>query len=129
MLKFVMTSGLEGGILKKMMTSKQIKIFVLMTKWLNTSKRRWTRAVKETGKKKSLVNVSASDFDTMIERCEMIRNAGFVPGSYAFLIDGITAGWMAVQTLRRRYPDVFIHFHRAAHGHLLGKKIHLDSQF
>jgi ribulose-bisphosphate carboxylase large chain len=23
---------------------------------------------------------------------------------------------MAVQTLRRRYPDVFIHFHRAAHG-------------
>ena len=23
---------------------------------------------------------------------------------------------MAVQTLRRRYPDVFIHFHRAGHG-------------
>jgi len=46
----------------------------------------------------------------------MIRNAGFEPGSYAFLIDGTTAGWMAVQTLRRRYPDVFIHFHRAGHG-------------
>ena len=52
----------------------------------------------------------------MIERCEMIINEGFEPGSYAFLIDGITAGWMAVQTLRRRYPKVFIHFHRAAHG-------------
>jgi ribulose-bisphosphate carboxylase large chain len=52
----------------------------------------------------------------MIKRCEMIRAAGFEKGSYAFLIDGITAGWMAVQTLRRRYPDVFIHFHRAAHG-------------
>ena len=75
------------------------------------------KAVKETGKKKvHSFNVSAADFDTMIERCEMIRNAGFEPGSYAFLIDGITAGWMAVQTLRRRYPDVFIHFHRAAHG-------------
>lgn len=37
-------------------------------------------------------------------------------GSYAFLIDGTTAGWMAVQTLRRKYPDVFIHFHRAGHG-------------
>lgn len=75
------------------------------------------RAVKETGKKKvHSFNVSASDFDTMIERCEMIRNAGFEKGSYAFLIDGITAGWMAVQTLRRKYPDVFIHFHRAAHG-------------
>ena len=75
------------------------------------------KAVRETGKKKvHSFNVSASDFDTMITRCEMIRNSGFEPGSYAFLIDGITAGWMAVQTLRRRYPDVFIHFHRAGHG-------------
>ena len=75
------------------------------------------KAVKETGKKKvHSFNVSASDFDTMIERCEMIKDAGFEPGSYAFLIDGLTAGWMAVQTLRRKYPDVFIHFHRAMHG-------------
>ena len=75
------------------------------------------KAVKKTGKKKvHSFNVSAADFDTMIERCEMIRNAGFEHGSYAFLIDGITAGWMAVQTLRRRYPDVFLHFHRAGHG-------------
>jgi ribulose-bisphosphate carboxylase large chain len=75
------------------------------------------KAVKETGKKKvHSFNVSAPDFQTMIERCEMIRNAGFEKGSYAFLIDGITAGWMAVQTLRRMYPDVFLHFHRAGHG-------------
>ncbi|VVB79217.1 Ribulose bisphosphate carboxylase [uncultured archaeon] len=75
------------------------------------------RAVKETGKKKvHSFNVSASDYETMIQRCEMIKNAGFEKGSYAFLIDGITAGWMAVQTLRRKYPDVFIHFHRASHG-------------
>ncbi|APH39592.1 ribulose-bisphosphate carboxylase [Methanohalophilus halophilus] len=75
------------------------------------------KAVKETGKKKvHSFNVSAPDFDTMIQRCEMVRNAGFEPGSYAFLIDGITAGWMAIQTIRRRYPDVFLHFHRAAHG-------------
>lgn len=75
------------------------------------------KAVKETGHKKvHSFNVSASDFDEMIRRCEIIRNAGFEPGSYAFLIDGITAGWMAVQTLRRKYPDVFIHFHRAGHG-------------
>lgn len=75
------------------------------------------KAVKETGKKKvHSFNVSASDFDEMIRRCELIRNAGFEKGSYAFLIDGIIAGWMAVQTLRRRYPKVFIHFHRAGHG-------------
>jgi ribulose-bisphosphate carboxylase large chain len=75
------------------------------------------KAVKETGQKKvHSFNVSAPDFQTMVERCEMIRNAGFEKGSYAFLIDGITAGWMAVQTLRRMYPDVFLHFHRAGHG-------------
>lgn len=75
------------------------------------------KAVKETGKKKvHSFNVSAADYDTMIERCEFIRNAGFEPGSYAFLIDGMTAGWMATQTLRRKYPDVFLHFHRAMHG-------------
>lgn len=75
------------------------------------------KAVKETWHKKvHSFNVSAADYDTMIERCEMIRNAGFEHGSYAFLIDGTTAGWMAVQTLRRKYPDVFIHFHRAGHG-------------
>ncbi|MBN2110334.1 MAG: ribulose-bisphosphate carboxylase [Methanosarcinaceae archaeon] len=75
------------------------------------------KAVRETGQKKvHSFNVSAADLDTMLQRCEIITNAGFEPGSYAFLIDGITAGWMAVQTLRRRYPDVFLHFHRAAHG-------------
>ncbi|NPV50413.1 MAG: ribulose-bisphosphate carboxylase [Candidatus Methanofastidiosum sp.] len=86
-------------------------------KMVKNVKEAMDKAVKETGEKKvHSFNVSAADFDTMIERCELIRNAGFEPGSYAFLIDGITAGWMAVQTLRRKYPDVFIHFHRAAHG-------------
>lgn len=60
-------------------------------------------------------NVSAADFDTTIRRANYVRNT-MKPGSYAFLIDGITAGWSAVQTLRRHYPDVFIHFHRAGHG-------------
>ena len=80
-------------------------------------KKAMDKAVKETGHKKvHSFNVSAADFDTMIQRCDTIRNAGFEPGSYAFLIDGIMAGWTAVQTLRRRYPDVFLHFHRAGHG-------------
>lgn len=80
-------------------------------------KKAMDKAVSETGKKKvHSFNVSSPDFDTMIKRCEIVRSAGFEPGSYAFLIDGITAGWMAVQTLRRKYPDVFLHFHRAAHG-------------
>jgi len=75
------------------------------------------KAVKETRQKKvHSFNVSAADYDTMIKRCEMIVHSGMEKWSYAFLIDGTTAGWMAVQTLRRKYPDVFIHFHRAGHG-------------
>jgi len=86
-------------------------------KMVDHVKKAMDKAVKETGKKKvHSFNVSAADYDTMIARCEMIRAAGFEKGSYAFLIDGMTAGWMAVQTLRRKYPDVFIHFHRAGHG-------------
>jgi len=74
------------------------------------------KAESETGDTKvHSFNVSAADYDTMIRRTEYIRQV-MKPGSYAFLIDGITAGWMAVQTLRRKYPDVFIHFHRAGHG-------------
>jgi ribulose-bisphosphate carboxylase large chain len=88
--------------------------YKLMVKYV---KEAMDRAVKETGKNKvHSFNVSAVDFDTMIKRCETIINAGFEKGSYAFLIDGITSGWTAVQTLRNKYPDVFIHFHRAAHG-------------
>ncbi len=60
-------------------------------------------------------NVSAADFDTMIKRADYVQSV-MKPGSYAFLVDGITAGWMAVQTIRRKYPNVFLHFHRAGHG-------------
>ncbi|HRI05747.1 MAG TPA: ribulose-bisphosphate carboxylase [Candidatus Dojkabacteria bacterium] len=74
------------------------------------------KAELETGKRKiHSFNVSAADFDTMIRRADYVRRV-MKPGSYAFLIDGITAGWTSVQTLRRHYPDVFIHFHRAGHG-------------
>lgn len=71
---------------------------------------------KETGKRKIMsFNISAPDFDTMIKRADYIKKK-MRPGSYCFLVDGITAGWMAVQTIRRKYPNVFVHFHRAGHG-------------
>jgi ribulose-bisphosphate carboxylase large chain len=60
-------------------------------------------------------NVSAPDFDTMIRRADYVQKV-MKPGSYAFLVDGITAGWTAIQTIRNRYPEVFLHFHRAGHG-------------
>jgi ribulose-bisphosphate carboxylase large chain len=71
---------------------------------------------KETGKNKVLsVNISSPDFETMIERAKYVQKR-MKPQSYAFLVDGITAGWTAVQTARRHFPKVFIHFHRAGHG-------------
>jgi len=74
------------------------------------------RAEFETGRTKiHSFNVSSPDFDTMIERADYIQSK-MKPGSYAFLVDGITSGWTAVQTIRRRYPNVFLHFHRAGHG-------------
>lgn len=73
-------------------------------------------AEQKTGQPKvHSFNVSAPDFDEMIRRADYVQKT-MKPGSYAFLIDGITAGWMAVQTLRKRYPEVFLHFHRAGHG-------------
>ena len=91
--------------------------FCEFKKMVKEVKKSMDKAVKETGNKKvHSFNISSPDFDEMIRRCEIIRKTGFEEGSYAFLIDGITAGWMAVQTLRRKYPKTFIHFHRAAHG-------------
>lgn len=74
------------------------------------------KARRETGKNKVLsVNISAADFETMIKRAEFVKSK-MAPQSYAFLVDGLTAGWVAVQTIRRHYPKVFLHFHRAGHG-------------
>lgn len=79
-------------------------------------RRAMDKAEDETGKTKiHSFNVSAADYDTMIKRADFVVQTMKL-GSYALLIDGITAGWMAVQTLRRKYPGVFIHFHRAGHG-------------
>ncbi len=74
------------------------------------------RAEQETGHTKlHSFNVSSADFDIMLRRADYVART-MKPGSYVFLVDGITAGWMAVQTMRRHYPNVFLHFHRAGHG-------------
>ncbi|GAB4158032.1 MAG: ribulose-bisphosphate carboxylase [Candidatus Dojkabacteria bacterium] len=83
---------------------------------VDSVRRAMDRAEDATGQKKiHSFNVSAADFDTMLKRADYVQSK-MKPGSYAFLVDGITAGWTAVQTIRRHYPDVFLHFHRAGHG-------------
>ncbi|MBN1916043.1 ribulose-bisphosphate carboxylase [Candidatus Dojkabacteria bacterium] len=90
--------------------------FAPFTETVDLVKEAMDKAETETGQTKvHSFNVSAADFDTMIERADYVQKI-MKPDSYAFLVDGITAGWTAVQTIRRRYPDVYLHFHRAGHG-------------
>ena len=105
-----------GGMFVKNDEPQANQYFCPFEKMVDAVRVAMDRAEQETGKAKvHSFNVSSADFDTMLFRCDYVASK-MKPGSYAFLIDGITAGWMAVQTLRRRYPNVFLHFHRAGHG-------------
>lgn len=67
---------------------------------------------KETGQKKIYVeNITA-------ETKEMIKRARFVQkhGGNCVMIDIITSGWAAFQTLRNENLNLIIHAHRAGHG-------------
>ncbi|MBI1972102.1 MAG: type III ribulose-bisphosphate carboxylase [Candidatus Aenigmarchaeota archaeon] len=80
------------------------------------------RAEKETGEIKSyLVNVSA-------ETEEMLRRARFVKkhGGEYVMVDALTVGWAAVQTLRRECEDLGLamHMHRAMHAAMDRNPLH-----
>ncbi|WP_420475156.1 ribulose-bisphosphate carboxylase [Noviherbaspirillum sp. ST9] len=76
------------------------------------------RAQDATGQAKLFsANITADDPLEMIARGEYIletfaENANHV----AFLVDGYVAGTTAVATCRRRFPNQFLHYHRAGHG-------------
>ena len=68
---------------------------------------------KKSGKKKFyLCNVTHSDLDIMMDRAEMIANEG---GRW-MMLDVVTTGFSAVQTMRKYSPGLAIHAHRAMHG-------------
>ena len=72
------------------------------------------RAEEETGERKDyLVNITA-ETDEMVRRAEYVADQG---GSFV-MVDIITAGWSALQTVRRRTEDLglAIHAHRAMHA-------------
>jgi len=70
------------------------------------------KAENETGEKKAyLVNVTAETKE-MIKRAQLVENQG---GKY-IMIDILTAGWAAVQTLREANFKMAIHAHRAMHA-------------
>ena len=68
---------------------------------------------QSSGKKKFyLCNITHSDIDVMMERANMIKNEG---GRW-MMIDVVTTGFSAVQTMRKRNTGLAIHAHRAMHS-------------
>jgi len=76
------------------------------------------RAQDETGEAKLFsANITADDPLEMIARGEAVLEAFAGNEDHvAFLVDGYVAGPAAVTTSRRRFPDQFLHYHRAGHG-------------
>ncbi len=67
----------------------------------------------ETGRKAVYVaNVTAATIDEMLKRAQFIQDHG----GLCVMIDLLAAGWTALQTLRKNFPDLIIHGHRAGHG-------------
>jgi ribulose-bisphosphate carboxylase large chain len=70
------------------------------------------RAARETGEKKAyLINVTAETRE-MIKRAQLAEDMG----SKYIMIDIITSGWAALQTLREAEFKMAIHAHRAMHA-------------
>jgi len=75
-------------------------------------------AQQQTGDAKLFsANITADDPWEMVARGEAVLEAfGDNAEHLAFLVDGYVGGPAAVTTARRRFPDVFLHYHRAGHG-------------
>lgn len=80
------------------------------------------KAEKETGERKSyLINVTAETHE-MLRRARAVSNAG---GEYV-MVDVLTCGWAAVQSLREECDDLglAIHAHRAFHAAFTRNPLH-----
>lgn len=70
------------------------------------------KAEKETGEKKVyMINITAESSE-MLRRAKLVEDIG---NEYA-MVDIITLGWSALQTLRNKNFDLILHAHRAGHA-------------
>ena len=76
------------------------------------------RAQDETGEAKLFsANITADDHYEMLARGEFILETfGENADHVAFLVDGYVTGPAAITTARRRFPNQYLHYHRAGHG-------------
>ena len=72
------------------------------------------KAERETGERKVYMPNITADLDTMLARANFVKHAG---GEYV-MVDIITVGWSALQTLREANEDLklVLHGHRAGHA-------------
>lgn len=72
------------------------------------------KAEKETGERKMYMPNVTAETDAMLERASFVKEAG---GEYA-MVDIITVGWSALQTLRNANENLklVLHGHRAGHA-------------
>ena len=70
------------------------------------------KAEKETGEKKIYVSNVTGETKEMIKRAKMVKNEG----GNCVMVDIITTGWGALQSLRNEDLDLIIHAHRAGHA-------------
>jgi ribulose-bisphosphate carboxylase large chain len=57
-------------------------------------------------------NITHGDMDEMIRRAELIKKHG----GNCLMIDILACGMTGVQTIRKKFPDMILHGHRAGHG-------------
>lgn len=70
------------------------------------------KAESETGDKKVYMPNVSAEVDTMIERANFVKDHG---GRY-YMVDILTVGWSALQTLRNQNFGLVMHAHRAGHA-------------
>jgi ribulose-bisphosphate carboxylase large chain len=78
------------------------------------------RAERETGEKKMYMPNVTAETGEMLERAEFVKKHG---GEYV-MIDIVTAGWSALQSLRDADLGLVIHAHRAMHAAMTRNKKH-----
>lgn len=78
------------------------------------------RAEKETGERKVyMINITA-ETDVMLKRAQAVINQG---GEY-IMVDILTCGWSALQTLRNQNFKLVLHAHRAGHAAFTKNLLH-----
>ncbi len=87
---------------------------------LDTTLEARDRAQDETGEKKVyMINVTA-ETEVMVDRADMVIDHG---GEY-IMVDILTCGWSALQTLRKQNLRIVIHAHRAGHAAFTKNPLH-----